>query len=199
MKNIVFFIDKQKFSTTNKKESAGVLLGEYANEDQDETTLVLKKGNDLTKYDDDEIICLENGMHFIVFHDGPTPVSYSGSEKLIEQLIDLGYCPKLITASDGNDYVVLEGYTILLGKFIGRVIDLGFLATKDFPNSVASAIHVRTSPQLFEKGNSLPNVRNITDSVLGSKWCYWSINFNWKSNQSARRLISQINTIFQNA
>lgn len=199
MKKIVFFIDKQQFKTYLEKQTARVLLTEYAEEEPDETTLVLKKGDHLTKLDDDEIICLKSGMHFIVFHDGPTTVSYKGQDRLANELVELGYEPKLETARDQNQYVVFEGYTILLGKFVGRVIDLGFLATPDFPASVAAAIHVRADPQLFEKKDSVPNVRNIIDSELGPDWRYWSINFNWKSGHSARRLMSKINAVFQNA
>lgn len=199
MNKIVFFIDKQQFKTEIEKQSARVLLSEFAEEEPDETTLVLKKGNNLTKLDDDEIICLKNGMHFVVFHDGPTPVSYSGPDRLVKELIELGHEPKLVTASDQNQYVVIEGYTILLGQFIGRAIGLGFLATPDFPGSVASAIHVKANPQLFEKKDSVANVRNINDSALGPDWRYWSINFNWQSGHSVRRFMSQINGVFQNA
>ncbi len=196
---VVFFIDKQKFETSDNQQSASDLLSKYAEEDPAETTLVLKKGNDLTKYADSELITIENGMHFVVFHDGPTPVSYHGPNKLIDELTELGYKPELVDAPDGNKYIILHDFAIELGKFTGRVIDLGFLATPDFPVSVASAIHVKVEPQLYEKVDSIKGIRNITDSGLGSEWRYWSINFNWNSGSTARRLMSQINTIFQNA
>ena len=196
---IVFFIDKQQFKTDLDQHSAADLLSNFAQEDPTETTLVLKKGNELTKYANDDVITIKNGMHFVVFHDGPTPVSYLGPEKLMDELQDLGYKPKLVDAPDGNQYVVLAGYTVELGKFSGRVIDIGFLATADFPNSVASAIHIKSDPQLYETKDTLKGIRNITNSALGDEWRYWSINFNWQSGSSARRLLSQINTVFQNA
>ncbi|MBI4005732.1 MAG: multiubiquitin domain-containing protein [Gammaproteobacteria bacterium] len=195
---IVFFIDKEKFTTDDKTQTAAQLL-KLAKEDPAETTLVLKKGNDLTKFKDEDIVTIKNGMHFVVFHDGPTPVSYFGPERFVGELIELGYKPELIAASDNNKYAILRDYEVLLGKFIGRKIDLGMLATNDFPVSVTSAIHVRANPQLFEKQDTVTNVRNITDSVLGSEWRYWSINFNWKKGYSTRRLMSKINTVFQNA
>jgi hypothetical protein len=195
---IVFFIDKEKFTTDDERQTAAQLL-KLAKEDPAETTLVLKHGNDLTRFKDDEEVILKNGMRFVVFHDGPTPVSYFGPERFLEELTALGYQPELIVASDDNKYAILRDYEIPLGKFGGRKIDLGMLATNDFPISVTSAIHVRADPQLYEKTDTVANVRNITDSKLGQEWRYWSINFNWKKGYSTRRLLSKINTVFQNA
>lgn len=75
-KKIVFFIDKQKFETTDPNSTPRSLLT-LAGEDPAETTLVLKdKGGELKKYTNlDEPIILEEGMHFVVFHNKPTPVS----------------------------------------------------------------------------------------------------------------------------
>jgi hypothetical protein len=199
MKNeIVFFIDKEKFTTEDETQTAAQLLV-LAKEDPAETTLVLKQGNELKKFKDEDMVTIKNGMHFVVFHDGPTPVSDFGPGRFSEELTALGYKPELIVASDNNKYAILRDYEVPLGKFNGRKIDLGMLATNDFPISVTSAIHVRANPQLYEKNDSVPNKRNITDSPLGPEWCYWSINFNWKKGYSTRRLLSKINTVFQNA
>jgi hypothetical protein len=73
---IVFFIDKQQFKTTQAQQSVRALLQDFAKEDPAQTTLVLKKGNDIIKFTNlDELITLENGMKFVVFHNSPTPVS----------------------------------------------------------------------------------------------------------------------------
>jgi len=196
--DIVFFIDQQRFMTQDPEQSSAALL-RLAGEDPAETTLVLKHGNELTKYADDEIVKLENGMHFVVFHDGPTPVSAFGPERFVQEITELGYSPQLTIGSDKNTYAILSDYEVLLGKFAGRRIDLGFLATADYPISVASAIHVRAEPQLYDTGDSLPGVRNITDSRLGPAWRYWSVNFNWEKGRNARRLMSKVNTVFRNA
>ncbi len=195
---IVFFIDQQKFETEDAMQTAAELLI-LAQEDPAETTLVLKQGNELKKYDDGETVNLKNGMHLVVFHDGPTPVSAFGPERFINELAALGYEPELITAPDNNKYAILRGYEVPLGRFAGRKIDLGMLATNDFPISVTSAMHVRATPQLFEKTDTVQNVRNIIDSRLGSEWRYWSINFGWKKGFSTRRLMSKVNAVFQNA
>jgi hypothetical protein len=76
-KEVVFFIDKQQFKTELTELTVRVLLADYAKEDPSQTTLVLKQGNDLTKYTSlDEIVHLKNGMKFLVYHNTPTTVSH---------------------------------------------------------------------------------------------------------------------------
>jgi hypothetical protein len=76
-KEIVFFVDKEQFKTTKTELTVREILQDFAKEDPNETKLVLKKGNDQYTYTDlNEQISLENGMKFIVLHDGPTTVSW---------------------------------------------------------------------------------------------------------------------------
>lgn len=198
---IVFFIDKQQFKTDRAEISAGNLLSEFAQEDPTETTLVLKHGNELTKFEDDnQLITLHNGMHFVVFFDGPTTVSAYGPDQLIHELHELGYKPKLVKGADNQLYAVISGYVVELGKFAGRVIDLAIPAMPNFPQAVSSSIHVRAKPQLYEKHDSVANIRNVIDSGLGQEWLYWSKNFNWgRQKQTARRLMALIAGVFKNA
>lgn len=75
-KNIVFFIDAEKFETDRKELSVKTLLVEYAKEEPTQTTLALKDGKELIRYTDlDQLIPMKNGMKFIVLHNTPTPVS----------------------------------------------------------------------------------------------------------------------------
>ncbi len=75
-KAVIFFIDKEQFRTEQENLSVRILLADYAKEDPSQTTLVLKHGNDLTKYTNlDDVIHLENGMKFLVYHNTPTTVS----------------------------------------------------------------------------------------------------------------------------
>lgn len=122
-----------------------------------------------------------------------------GLERLIGDLRELGFPAAAVTAPTGERYAVVSPFEIQGGKFAGRVVDLGLLGTPDFPRTVASAIHVRAVPQLYDYSDTMPNVRNIVQSSLGSEWRYWSHNFGWQGERSARRLISQINGIFLNA
>ena len=72
---VVFFIDQQKFKAEDRAYTPRELLV-LAGENPDETTLVLRHGHDLTKLTDlDQHLEIKNGEQFIVFHNGPTPVS----------------------------------------------------------------------------------------------------------------------------
>jgi len=122
-----------------------------------------------------------------------------GPARLVDDLRALGYAAEEVQAADGTRFAVIRGFVVPCGRFVERAIDLGVQATADFPRSVASAIHVLANPQLFDCGDTVPNVRNITASALGAEWRYWSHNFGWQGEKSARRLMSQINRIFANA
>lgn len=71
---VVIFIDQQQFKIDDRNYAARELL-ELAGEDPSETTLALRHGNDIKKFGPDDVIGVKNGMHFVVFHNGPTPVS----------------------------------------------------------------------------------------------------------------------------
>jgi hypothetical protein len=123
-----------------------------------------------------------------------------GPERLITDLGALGYAAEQRNLNGGGIFIVIACYEIAAGRFAGRKIDLSLQATPDFPRSVHSSIHVRAQPQLFEKTDTVPDVRNIVDSPLGPEWRYWSVNFGWNGQErTARRLMSQINTIFERA
>lgn len=75
-KGVVFFIDKEQFTSDADRLSVRTLLVTYAKEDPAQTTLVLRHGNDLQKFaNPDEVIEVKNGAKFTVFHNGPTTVS----------------------------------------------------------------------------------------------------------------------------
>lgn len=122
-----------------------------------------------------------------------------GPDRFLEELRALGHQVELVTATGGIPFAIIRGFTVPCGKFAGRLIDVGIQATADFPRTVASAIHVRAAPQLYDYGDTRPGVRNITTSVLGPEWRYWSHNFGWQGDKTARRLMSQVNTVFANA
>lgn len=122
-----------------------------------------------------------------------------GPPRLVADLFALGNLAEEVQAPDGTRFAVIREFVVPYGRFEGRVIGLGLQATADFPRSVASAIHVRANPQLFEHADTVPNVRNITASALGAEWRYWSHNFGWQGEKSARRLMSQVNGILANA
>lgn len=122
-----------------------------------------------------------------------------GPARLVGDLRALGYEAREVAAPNGEKFAVITTFPVPGGRFGGRVIDLGLQGTPDFPRTVASAIHVRATPHLYDTGDSVPNVRNIQGSVLGPEWRYWSHNFGWQGERSARYLMTQVNGIFINA
>lgn len=122
-----------------------------------------------------------------------------GPARFLAELVELGYKPEEMKAPDGTTFLVMREFVVPCGRFADRTIDLGLQATPDFPRTVASAIHVRATPQLLEYADTQQNVRNITVSALGAEWRYWSYNFGWQEERGARRLMSQVNRIFANA
>ena len=72
----VFFVDQEKFESDTETLTVRQILVNFAKEDPATTTLVEKVGNETIKHTDlDEVIHLKDGMKFVVFHNGPTPVS----------------------------------------------------------------------------------------------------------------------------
>lgn len=72
---VVVHIDQQKFSLEQRPYTPRELLV-LAGENPAESTLVLKHGHELKRFENlNEPIELQNGMQFVVFHNGPTPVS----------------------------------------------------------------------------------------------------------------------------
>jgi hypothetical protein len=122
-----------------------------------------------------------------------------GPARLLHELYELGFQVTEIIAPGGETFVVIFPFTVPGGRFSDRIIHLAIQATADFPRTVPSAIHIKATPQLYDCADSVPNVRNITQSALGNEWRYWSHNFGWQEERSARRLMSQINGIFLNA
>lgn len=75
-KEFNFFIDKQKFETTESHLTVRRILVEFAKVNPNENVLVLVHGNQMTEYKNlDEQIEIHNGMKFTIFNQKPTPVS----------------------------------------------------------------------------------------------------------------------------
>lgn len=122
-----------------------------------------------------------------------------GVERLKHDLESLGFEADLAKGSDNHTYVIITGFVIPAGRFMGRTVDVGIMGIPNYPQGVPSALHIRSEPHLLDISDTLANVRNILASPLGDEWRYWSKNFNWNGEKSTRRLISQINRIFEDA
>lgn len=122
-----------------------------------------------------------------------------GSERFLKDFEEIGYAAEIVKGADGKDYAIFKEFEIEIGKFSGKVIDLGLIIPPDYPRRVHSSIHVKATPQLFEKTDTIPGVRNIIDSGLGLEWRYWSHRFNSIPEDTAMHLMSQINGVFKRA
>jgi Prokaryotic E2 family E len=122
-----------------------------------------------------------------------------GATRFFSELRDLGFEILEVAVPDGQQFGVIKAFIVPVGKFAERTIDLALQVTADFPKTAPSAIHVRATPQLYDVGDTVANVRNIATSALGAEWRYWSHNFGWTGERSARHLMTQVNGVFLNA
>ncbi len=122
-----------------------------------------------------------------------------GPDRLQADLTAIGFPAERASAQDGTPFVVVPGFEVPCGRFVGRVIDLGLQATADYPLTIAAAIHVRSNPHLLDTSDTVPGRRNIIESALGPEWRYWSHNLGWSEPKTGRRLISKVNKVFEDA
>lgn len=122
-----------------------------------------------------------------------------GPDRLRADITAIGFLAERVAAPNGTAFVVIRDFEVPVGRFVGRVIDLGLQATPDFPLTVASAIHVRSEPHLLDISDTVAGKRNIKQSALGPEWRYWSHNLGWSDPKTARRLISKVNKVFSDA
>lgn len=121
----------------------------------------------------------------------------TGINRLIHDLQEMEYKTiSTLQGTDGFQYAVISGFEIPDGSFKGRIIDLAIPVPNDYPRSFGASIHLKADPHLVAFG-SVPNVRNVIASCLGSEWQYWSYRFNLKENNPSSELITQINEIFR--
>ena len=114
----------------------------------------------------------------------------------IKQLKDLGYEPR-----DLGDNKLAFDYIILVGKFIGQQIQLGFVVGNDFPSIPPSGPHI--TPHLLPiKTNGK---QHPSDGIhpgrngFGTKWQYWSRPFpKWKeTDKTVKTYLAFINHLFE--
>ncbi|MGG7666045.1 E2/UBC family protein [Dyadobacter sp. BHUBP1] len=119
-----------------------------------------------------------------------------GVECILESLREQGYQNVTVLTEGGASYVMIADYEIPTGTFAGRKIDLAIPVPQDYPRACPSSIHLRARPHLVDFG-SVPGLRNVINSPLGSEWQYWSYSFQARPGNTTRELISQINGVFK--
>ena len=120
-----------------------------------------------------------------------------GNDRFISDFAELGYQLELVKGGDNQTYAVFKNFEVPIGQFSGKIIDLAIIVPPDYPRIVGSSIHIKSNPQLFEKTDTIPGVRNIIDSGLGTEWRYWSFAFKAEPEDTAKHLMSQIVGVFK--
>ena len=123
--------------------------------------------------------------------------SLYGIDRFLSDLTELGYFALKMVSADNVNYAVIPNYEVPVGRFQGRLLDLGIPVPSDYPRLVGASMHIKATPQLLDYSDTIPNIRNIISSQLGSEWRYWSFRFETVPDNTAHNLILQINGIFQ--
>ena len=123
-----------------------------------------------------------------------------GINKLIDDLRALEYLDvEHIQDSSRNSFAKIPAFEVSVGRFAGKIVELAIPAPVDYGRTVGAAIHLRSNPHLLDKSDSVPDVKNITDSTLGVDWRYWSHRFEFYPEETTKYLMLQINGVFKHA
>lgn len=126
-----------------------------------------------------------------------------GVDRLIEDLRALGHTVEGPLSSNGCQWLVINGYTIATGRFVGRVVRLAVPVQPDYPATPPSGLYI--SPRLVppaEMDRLKVHDRSSETAGLGGDWEYWSRPIQegtWRPNNGAHRLIAHWNTVMFNA
>lgn len=77
----------------------------------------------------------------------------------------------------GDKKIFLVEYPIPFGKYVGRIVNVGFPIPKDFPNSAPYGLHIKKDHNFEE---SIPKQN---PSPLGEGWEFWSRGIKWDNPQ----------------
>ncbi len=120
-----------------------------------------------------------------------------GIDRFLQDLSEIGYSFEKLVGADNVNYAIIQNFEVPVGRFQGRIIDLGIPIPNDYPRLVGSSIQIKATPQLLEYTDTIPNVRNVIVSQLGLEWRYWSFRLEAFPENTTQNLILQINGIFQ--
>lgn len=120
-----------------------------------------------------------------------------GIDRFLQDLSELEYAPEKVVTANNANYAVIRDFEVPVGRFQGRIIDLGIPVPNDYPRLVGTSLQIKSNPHLLEYSDSIPNVRNVIESPLGQEWRYWSFRFEACSENTIQNLIYQIHGIFQ--
>jgi hypothetical protein len=188
---IYFFLDGEREVTHQRELTPNEIIVQYGHKDPATHYLIqIEDGREVHNYKDkgNTPIQMKDGAHYQMICTGPTPVSdgrpKTGVDAFIEGLIELGYAPAL--RPNTTDHVYFD-YVVPAGKYLGRIVKLGFVVPVDFPFSIPSGPHVSPSihPLKPESGtHPLHGVHANRFTTDDGDWQYWSRPFSdWKERK----------------
>lgn len=122
--------------------------------------------------------------------------NFYGIDRFLQDLSELGYVPEKVVTANTN-FAVIRDFEVPVGRFQGRIIDLGIPVPNDYPRLLGCSLQIKSTPHLLEYSDSISNIRNIIVSPLGQEWRYWSFRFEASPENTMQNLIYQIHGIFQ--
>lgn len=85
--------------------------------------------------------------------------------------------------------VMLNGYTVPLGRCAGDRVDLALAI--DYPYTPPVGLHIHAQ-------YSAIGLNNVLQSALGADWQYWSRRYaDWRSDRSPRAVVAYINRVLR--
>ena len=90
-------------------------------------------------------------------------------------------------------------YTVPVGKFADREIQLGFIVADDFPMNAPSGPHISPPPLPFHPQQNVPHpVGGVHPSPFGQDWQYWSRPFHpWpQTDRTVKAYMAFIRQLF---
>lgn len=125
-----------------------------------------------------------------------------GVNRLIEDLRAVGHTVEGPLSSNKCQWLVISGYTIATGRFVGQVVRLAVPVQPDYPATPPGGLYI--SPAIVpveEMGSRNVHDRSNETVGLGGVWQYWSRPIppgTWRPDNGARRLIAHWNAVMRN-
>ena len=78
-------------------------------------------------------------------------------------------------------------YSIVAGKYSGRLVTLGIKVPTDFPNTAPYGVNLKKNHGITEP------IQSVSQSTLGSEWEFWSRDADWKQDlRTPQHYFSQV-------
>ena len=125
-----------------------------------------------------------------------------GVNRLIEDMRAIGHAATGPFASNGWEWLIIENYVIMVGRFAGQVVRLAIPVSADYPATPPGGLYISPCivPTTEMGGLNIHNRANETAGLAG-EWQYWSRPIppgTWRPDNGARRLIAHWNTVMAN-